>query len=87
MNKTEKQNSAEILNKYKMFAPETVDLSTKESSVVLNASPRTLEKWRLKRKNLSFTRTPGGITYKLSDVLKFKDSLVINIAKEESNKI
>ena len=77
------QTSAAILKKYKNYQSETVELSTKETAILLHISPRTLEKWRPLRKNLSFIRTPGAVVYKLSDVLEFKNSLIVKAVRDE----
>jgi len=79
MNKTKELIAADILSKYKEYPPEIVDLFPREAAALLNVSVRTLEKWRPKRKNLPFTKTPGGVIYKLSDVLDYKKSLVIQV--------
>ena len=77
------QTSAAILKKYENYTPETVEISSKETAILLHISPRTLEKWRPLRKNLSFIRTPGAVVYKLSDVLEFKNSLIVKAVPDE----
>jgi hypothetical protein len=66
-----------ILLNYKPYDPETVDIPPIEAATLLNLSVRTLEKYRPKRKYLDFTKSPGGITYKLSDVLALKQSFEV----------
>jgi len=71
-----------ILDRYKDYPVENVELTSKETAILLYLSIRTLENWRRTRKNLSFIKSTSGVTYKLSDVLNYKNSLVINVVNE-----
>ena len=82
MNETTTLLAPAILEKYKEYPPETVDIPAVEAAVIINSSPRTLEKWRQTRKNISFFRTPSGVTYNLEEILKYKESLKIKLIKK-----
>jgi len=71
-----------ILDKYKEYSAEMVEVTAKEAAIILHISARTLERWRAERKNLKFNRLPGGVTYNLSDILNYKNTLVVNTSSK-----
>jgi len=75
--------SVRVLAKYQSYDPEQVLLPSSEAAAVALMSPRTLEKHRQKRKFLPFIRTPGGVFYKLSDLLKYRQENTIQPVTDE----
>ncbi|PCJ22893.1 MAG: hypothetical protein COA96_13110 [SAR86 cluster bacterium] len=63
---------------------ETLEVSTKETAVILGLAPSTLRKWRCTREqpDLRYTKRFGKVFYVKSQVLIFKEAMTEPDRKE-----
>lgn len=63
----------EILRRFEGIPAEQVNLTTEESAPVIGVKPKTLEGWRVSGKGPAFCKIGRAVTYRLVDLLSFRD--------------
>ena len=61
-----------ILAKYDGVDPEQVLLDDKETAILVEQKPKTLESWRNEGRELPFVKLGRYVRYRLADVLRYR---------------